>query len=52
MCSEATDPTPANPFAEHDIDSNQPAEARIAEVPLDPTNPDDLQRLLQALRKL
>lgn len=46
---------PANAWfdSERDLDSPLPAEADMTETnPLDPTDPEGLQRLLQALRKL
>ncbi len=49
---EPTDPTPPNAWLADDLASTEQPEAGITEVPLDPTDPDALQRLLQALRKL
>lgn len=52
---QPTDPSSANPWfdPEHHFDSSQPTEVDIAETnPLDPTEPDALHRLLQALHNL
>lgn len=52
--SEPIEPTPPNAWfnPEHDFDSSQPAEVGVAEVRFDPSDPNALPRLLQALRKL
>lgn len=54
MSPEPTDPTPPNAWfdSEYDLDSHEPTEPGSADVPLDPTDPDALHRLLQGLRKL
>ena len=53
--SEPTEPAPPNAWfdPEHDFDNSQPDELGVAGTnPLDPSDPDALPRLLQALRKL
>lgn len=52
--SEPTDSTRSNPWfdTECGFPNSQPTETDIAEIRFDPSDPDALHRLLQALRKL